>query len=127
MKIIHRARPDCPLSRRRAEYTVAGRRIGVLLFWLLLSIDSSKVTKNKRINDRNNSSYIRFDNSPKPSSTLQLLPTAKPGSTKDKQKHLKFFLQFLQPENQQWLSTVTMVGEQTLESNNMSDEESDFE
>ena len=59
--------------------------------------------------------------------TLQLLPTAKPGITKDKQKDLKFFLQLLQPENQEWLSTVTMVGEQTLESNNMSDEESDFE
>ena len=126
MKIKHRTRPDCPLSRRRAEYTVAGRRINVLLFWLLLSIDSLKVTKNERINDRNNSSYIRFDNSPKPSSTLQFLPTAKPGITKDKQKDLKFFLQFLQPENQEWLSTVTMVGEQTLESNNMSDEESDF-
>ena len=90
------------------------------------SIDSLKVTKNKRINDRNNSSYIRFDNSPKPSSTLQLLPIAKPGITKDKRKDLKFFLQFLQPENQEWLSTVTMVGEQTLESNNMSDEESNF-
>ena len=62
-----------------------------------------------------NSSYIRFDNSPKPSSTLQLFPTAKPGITKDKQKDLKFFLQFLQPEYQEWLSTVTMVGEQTLE------------
>ena len=77
MKIKYRARPDCPLSRRRAEYTVAGRRIGVLLFWLLLSID--------------------------------------------------WFLQFLQPENQEWLSTFTKVGEQTLESNNMCNEESDFE
>ena len=73
-----------------------------------------------------NSSYIRFDNSPKPSSTLQLLPIAKPGITMDKWKDLKFFLQFLQPKNQEWLSTVTMVGEQTLESN-MSDEESHFE
>ena len=53
MKIKHRARPDRPLSRRRAEYTVAGRRIGVLLFWLLLSIDSLKITKNERINDIN--------------------------------------------------------------------------
>ena len=77
MNIKHRARPDCPVLRRRAEYTVAGRRIGVLLFWLFL--------------------------------------------------YIGWFLQFLQPQNQEWLSTVPMVGEQTLESNNMSDEESDFE
>ena len=38
----------------------------------------------------------------------------------DKLKDLKFFLQFSQPENQESLSTVTIVGEQTLESNNMS-------
>lgn len=48
-----------------------------------------------------NSSHVRFDNKCIKNIESQLSPTTKSGIIKEKQKDLKFFLPFLNQENQE--------------------------
>lgn len=77
-----------------------------------------------------NSDHLRFNNSPKKLINFKQLTipaTPKPGINSEKKKDMEFFLEFLTPENRNWLENV-IHGESNQETDDMiSDEEPESE
>lgn len=77
-----------------------------------------------------NSQPLRFNNCLKKDIDLQKLTLnsiPKPGINDEKKKDMQFFIQYLKPENQTWLSNIVHSASNQDEDNWISDEESDFE
>lgn len=77
-----------------------------------------------------NSECLRFVNNPKTKFNVHELTVSsisKPGINEEKKKDMEFFLPFLKPENQTWLSNVIHSDSNQIADGEISDEESECE